>query len=59
MDVILALERMWVALLILNSLDLNRGMVKLVLASQQVSHLSQRLQRLDRLDVAGHCDVTN
>lgn len=39
MDVILALECMWVPFLVFNSFNLNGRVEKLVLATKQVSHL--------------------
>jgi len=43
MDVVLALERVGVALLILDSLDLNGCVEKFVLAAEHVRDLSQSL----------------
>lgn len=47
MDVILAFERVWVLLLVVDTLDLNRCVEQFVLATEQVRHLSQRLQGLE------------
>ena len=59
MDVILAFERVRVLLFIINALDLNRRVVQFVFAAKKVSHLSQRLERLHRLDVASHADLAD
>lgn len=54
MDVVLTFEGMWILLFVIDALYLNRSVVKLVLATEQVSHLRQSLQRLGRLDVTCH-----
>ncbi len=54
MDVVLTFECVRVLLFVVDSLYLYCRVVQIVLSSQKVSHLGQSLQRLDRLDVAGH-----
>lgn len=54
MDVVLALERVRVLLGVINTLDLNGGVIKFVLSTAQIGHLGQCLKGLDRLDVTRH-----
>lgn len=53
-DVIFALESVWVSLFVLDSLHLNRGMEEFVFSAEQVGHLGQSLERLRCLNVSRH-----
>lgn len=59
MDVVLALEGVRVLLFVVDTLHLDRGVVKLVLSAAEVSDLGECLQRLDRLDMASHGDFAH
>ena len=51
MDVVFAVERMWVALTVIHALHLNRCMEDLVLSAAHVSDGGECFEGLDRLDV--------
>ena len=57
MDVILAVEGMWVALTVLDTLDLNGRVVEVVFSAAHVRNCRQCLQWLDGLNVNRHGDL--
>ena len=54
MNVVFAFERVRIPFIVVDALNLDRRVEQVVLAAQQVRHLGQCLERLDRLDVARH-----
>ena len=59
MDIILALECMWVPFFVINALHLDSCVEELVLAAQKVGDLGERLERLRCRDVASHGNLSD
>ncbi len=56
MDIVVAMEGMWVLCFVINALNLDSCVVEFKLAATHISHLCQSLQWLVRLDVYRHGD---
>lgn len=58
-DVVIALEVVRVLVFVDGALHLHHGVVQVVLAATQISHLTESLQWVVRLDVDSHGELSN